>query len=99
METRGIPDDTSKAERLHDDPIITLNMWIDDPSSVRWEERVKAGKASINGISIEDRKANEKLAKEIVDFRASYTIDAMKKAIDNKGTLPAPQRGRGRGGM
>jgi creatinine amidohydrolase len=102
MKTRGIPEDTTKADGLHDDPIITLNMWIDDPSSVRWEERVKANKATINGISIKDRKTNEKLAKEIVEFRANYTVEAIRKAIANKGTLPVPPReggGRGRGGM
>jgi len=77
---------------LHDDPIITLNMFITDPKSVRYDERVKAGKASINGISIADRAKNMELAKQIVDFRATTTIEAMNKAIANKGTLPAPPR-------
>ena len=40
---------------LHDSPGITLNMMLTDPKSVRWEERVKAGKATINGVSIADR--------------------------------------------
>jgi creatinine amidohydrolase/Fe(II)-dependent formamide hydrolase-like protein len=69
METRGIVE--GKADGLHDDPIITLNMFIDDPRSVRYDERVKAGKASINGVSIADRKKASALAKEIVEFRAS----------------------------
>jgi len=90
MKAHGIPDGPS--DNLHDDPIITLNMFITDPSSVRYEERVKAGKASINGVSIADRKKNLELAKEIVEFRAATTTEAINKAIANKGTLPAPPR-------
>ena len=82
------------AENMHDDPIITLNMFITDPKSVRYEERKKAGKATINGFSIADRETNLKLAREIVDFRAAVTVDAINKSIANKGTLPAPQRER-----
>src|SRR5262245_57356575 len=66
MEQFGIKETTP--EHMHDDPIITLNMFIDDPESVRWAERVKAGKASINGISIADKAKNTDLAKKIVDF-------------------------------
>jgi creatinine amidohydrolase len=80
------------SDNLHDDPVITLNMFITDPSSVRYEERVKAGKATINGVSIADRKKNLELAKEIVEFRAATTIEAINKSIANKGTLPAPPR-------
>ncbi|MEO7521733.1 MAG: creatininase family protein, partial [Gemmatimonas sp.] len=90
METHGIV--AVKSDSLHDDPIITLNMFIDDPRSVRYDERVKAGKASINGVSIADRKKAQALAKEIVEFRAASTVEAIKKAIANKGTLPAPPR-------
>jgi creatinine amidohydrolase len=90
METRGLAG--AKSDSLHDDPEITLNMFITDPRSVRWEERVKAGKATINGISIADKKKNLELAREIVAFRTSTTVDAINKAIANKGTLPAPPR-------
>ena len=48
MEGKGIKEGTS--DNMHDDPIITLNMFIDDPNSVRYDERVKAGKATINGV-------------------------------------------------
>ena len=90
MESHGITE--SKAESLHDDPIITLNMFITDPQSVRYDARVKSGKASINGVSITDRAKNLELAKQIVDFRATTTADAIRKAIANKGTLPAAPR-------
>lgn len=95
MESHGIVNGTSDA--LHDDPIISLNMFNTDPKSIRYEERVKAGKATINGVSLADRKKNAELAKQIVEYRATTTAEAIRKAIANKGTLPAPPRGRGRG--
>lgn len=82
----------SAGDGLHDDPIITLNMFITDPKSVRYEERVRANKATIDGFSIADKKKNLELAKEIVEFRTMYTVDAINKSIANKGTLPAPPR-------
>ena len=90
MEKNGIVDGCR--ENLHDDPVITLNMFITDPSSVRYDERVKAGKASINGVSLADRKHATELAKKIVDFRATSTVAAINKAIANKGTLAAAPR-------
>lgn len=96
MEANGIKD--TCRESLHDDPIITLNMFHTDPRSVRYPERMKAQKAQIQGVDISDRNKALELAKKIVEFRAQYTIDAMNKAIANKGTLPAPQRGGGRAG-
>ena len=69
---------------MHDDPIITLNMFIDDPNSVRYDERVKAGKATINGVSIADKAKNTALAKQIVEFRADE---------DRRGDQP-PDRGQ-----
>ncbi|MEX2154404.1 MAG: creatininase family protein [Gemmatimonadaceae bacterium] len=82
----------SVGDGLHDDPVITLNMFMTDPKSVRYEERVKAKKATINGFSIADKKKNVELGKEIVAFRTESTVAAINNAIANKGTLPAPPR-------
>ena len=80
MASRGlIKEGTS--DQLHDDPIISLNMFMADPKSIRFDERVKAGKATINGVSIADRKKNLEMGRAIVDFRANYTAEAIKKAI------------------
>ena len=72
-------------EGMHDDIIITLNMYNTDPKSVRYAERVAAGKATINGNSIADKAKNEKLAKEIIAFRTELTVAEIKKAIAAKG--------------
>ena len=83
MTEHGIVD--GKSDNLHDDPIITLNMFIDDPNSVRYDARVRAGKASINGVSVADKTKNAALAKQIVEFRAMKTVEAINKAIANGG--------------
>jgi creatinine amidohydrolase len=82
MEGRGIKDGTS--DNMHDDPIITLNMFIDDPNSVRFTERVKAGKATINGVDVSNRAKNTELAKQIVEFRATKTVEAINKLVAAK---------------
>ncbi|HYU79240.1 MAG TPA: hypothetical protein VEK56_09650, partial [Vicinamibacterales bacterium] len=51
----------------------------------RYEQRVKAGKATINGVSLADKTKNAELARKIVEFRANVTAEAIKKAIANKG--------------
>ena len=91
-----------ESDNLHDDPVITLNMMITDPESVRYDGRVKAGFASINGVSIADRVKSLESARKIVQFRAWTTSESIKKAILNGGTLPMPERpgrGGGRGGQ
>ena len=90
MKAHGIVD--GAADGLHDDAIIALNMFMDDPRSIRYDERVKIGKASINGVNIADKKKNTELGKQIIAFRAQITVDAINKAIANKGTLPATPR-------
>jgi creatinine amidohydrolase len=90
MKSKGLVSGTS--DGLHDDPVITLNMLVDDPNSVRYDDRVRAGLASIDGVSLADRARMQALGWEIVSFRAQVTADAIRKAIANKGTLPAPPR-------
>lgn len=90
MEGKGVKE--GKSDGMHDDPIITLNMFIDDPKSVRFDERVKAGKASINGVDVSNRAKNTELAKQIVEFRANHTIEAIKKHIAAKSKATSSQQ-------
>lgn len=92
MKSKGLVEGTS--DGLHDDAIISLNIFADDPKAIRLDERIKAGKATINGVSLADKKKNAAMAKEIIAFRTESTITAINKAIANKGTLPAPARRR-----
>jgi creatinine amidohydrolase/Fe(II)-dependent formamide hydrolase-like protein len=92
MKSKGLVSGTS--DGLHDDPVITLNMLMDDPNSVRYDDRVRAGLARIDGVSIADRAQAAAWGQEIVDFRAEFTVEAIRKAIANKGTLPRPEPAR-----
>lgn len=81
FEDQGALPKDRKSDNMHDDPVITLNMFIDDPNSVRYDARVKAGKATIDGVSIADRAKATDLAKKIVAFRADHTVAAITRAL------------------
>ena len=77
----GVTKDGMPNDGLHDSPGITLNMMLTDPKSVRWEERVKAGKATINGVSIADQAKALEWGRAIVEARATRTADLIQKVI------------------
>lgn len=77
----GVTKADGPRDNLHDDPGITLNMFVTDPNSVRWASRVKAGKATIDGVSIADTSKNLELGRKIVEMRAANTVAAIHKAI------------------
>jgi creatinine amidohydrolase len=77
----GVTKEGARTDGLHDDPGIALNMFMTDPNTIRWEQRVKAGKATIDGVSLADKARNLELGRRIVDMRAANTVAAIKKAI------------------
>jgi creatinine amidohydrolase len=90
LDQLGVTKEGQPGDGLHDDPGITMNMMITDPNSVRWDARVKAGKATINGVSIADKAKTLETARKIVDMRATNTATLIKKAIANKGKASTP---------
>jgi creatinine amidohydrolase/Fe(II)-dependent formamide hydrolase-like protein len=80
-------DEDPRLEGLHDDYYITTIIMHDDPDFVRFDERVAAGKASINGISIVPLEEALEHGRRLVEFRTSATVAAMRAAIEE-------QRGR-----
>ncbi len=80
METElGIAEPTN--DGLHDDFVITSIMMTEDPESVRHAQRVAAGKASINGVSIEDADATIEIGRKLLQFRVDRTVEAIRAAI------------------
>jgi creatinine amidohydrolase len=77
----GVTKADATGDRLHDDPAITLNMMVADPAAVRWEQRVKTGMASIDGVSIADKERALEIGRKIVEFRANIAAEAIRKAI------------------
>jgi creatinine amidohydrolase/Fe(II)-dependent formamide hydrolase-like protein len=78
--TLGITENPS-ADGIHDEYGLTAVMMLSDPKIVRYDERVKAGKATINGISIEPKEKTIEMGRKIVEFRANAAVEAIKKAI------------------
>lgn len=66
----------------HDDIWVTAKMMVLDPSSVRYEERMEAGLASINGVDISSLEQIQELGRRMIEFRANYAAVAIKAAID-----------------
>ncbi len=81
MQARGLIPADGPSDGLHDDVTITLNMMVTDPESVRYSARMKAGKATINGVSIADLDKSLEIGRAIVAFRAQVTADAIRKAV------------------
>ena len=77
----GVSKADGPRDNLHDDPGISLNMFVTDPNSIRYEQRVKAGKATIDGVSLADKAKNLEIGRKIVEMRATNTVAAIKKAI------------------
>lgn len=68
-------------EGHHDDYGITAEMMVVDPKTVRMTERMAKGKFSINGVQLAPTKKTIEMGKKAVAFRASVTVEAIKKAI------------------
>jgi creatinine amidohydrolase/Fe(II)-dependent formamide hydrolase-like protein len=69
------------SEGLHDEYFIAVTMMAADLNSVRTDQRIRAGKFSINGVSllpIEKTLAN---ARKIIGYRTELTVNAMRKAM------------------
>lgn len=78
------PGPVSRDEGLHDNVATTLNIMINRPDEVRLDQRIKAGKASLAGVSFADKEASLKLARELIAFRTKTTVDAMRKVIASR---------------
>jgi len=72
------------SDGVHDDATVGMIMMLTDPTTLRWQERVKAGKATIDGVSLANKEETLKWGKRLVDYRAAVTAEAITKAIAQK---------------
>jgi creatinine amidohydrolase/Fe(II)-dependent formamide hydrolase-like protein len=82
----GIVEPTN--DGLHDDFVITSIMMGLDPETVRFDQRVAAGKASINGLSLEPLERTVEIGRKLLQFRVDRTVEAIRAA--REGTAPGP---------
>jgi creatinine amidohydrolase/Fe(II)-dependent formamide hydrolase-like protein len=67
-------------EGYHDDFVMTAQMMVVDPATVRYKQRVLAKKATINGVPLEPAEKTIEWGKKIIDYRAETTITALRQA-------------------
>ena len=65
----------------HDDIWVTAMMMVTDPTQIRFEQRVDADLASINGVPITPLAKTVELGQRMIDFRADFTVEAIRRAI------------------
>jgi len=68
-------------EGIHDDYVITSIMLANDPTTVRYEQRVAAGKASINGLSLVPAEHTAEVGRKLLGFRVAQTVKAIRASI------------------
>lgn|SRR5574341_13871 len=79
----GIKEPTN--DGVHDDYWITALMMTVDPTVVRYDQRVKAGKATINGLSIAPKEQTIEVGKKLMQFRVDVTVRAIHAALAKAG--------------
>ena len=73
----------SRHDGYHDDIWVTAMMMVTDPEQVRYTQRVDVGLASINGVAIEPLKEAIQLGRNMIEFRAGLSADAIRDALSN----------------
>ena len=66
---------------IHEEYGIDALMALYDPKSIRIDERTKANRATINGVSLLPMSKTLEMGKKIVELRAKITVDAINKAM------------------
>lgn len=81
LETQGVH---QVDEGLHDDFGITSIMMTVDPNTVRMKQRLQKGRFSINGVKLAPAKKTIELGKKAVDYRATVTVAAIRRALSQR---------------
>ncbi|MES2523052.1 MAG: creatininase family protein [Gemmatimonadota bacterium] len=72
---------------LHEELAIDATLSLVDPQSIRFEQRVKAGQAEINGVKFQSLKWLQDIGRKVADLRTTTTINAINAY---RATLPKP---------
>ncbi|HQX81179.1 MAG TPA: creatininase family protein [Vicinamibacterales bacterium] len=89
VQASGIPEQitigaSQGSDGLHEEYGIDALMALYDPKTIRLEQRTKAGRATINGVSLLPLEKTLEMAKKIVELRTKLTVDAIAKALAPK---------------
>ena len=86
LQANGVPEQieigaSQGSDKIHEEYSIDALMSLYDPKTIRIDERTKANRATINGVSLLPMSKTLENAKKIVDVRARLAIDAINKAM------------------
>jgi len=86
IKENGIPEQieigaSQGSDKIHEEFGIDALMALHDPKTIRIDERTKANRATINGVSLLPMSKTLEMAKKIVELRTKLTVDAINKAI------------------
>ena len=70
-----------ESDGFHDFYWITALQMVTDPATVRYDQRVAKGLASINGVSIMPKEKTIDVGRSLMRWRADQTVKAIKAAI------------------
>ena len=82
QEELGIPEEmeyeaSSGSDGIHEELSIDAIMSVIDPTSIRYEQRIAAGRGTINGISLEPLEETQELGRKIIEYRTQLTVEAI----------------------
>lgn len=82
QEDLGIPEEieysaSRGSDGIHDELSISAVMSVLDPTTIRYQQRVAEGLASINGISLEPLSETQDLGRRVIEYRTDITVDAI----------------------
>ena len=82
QEDLGIPEEmeytaSQGSDGIHEELSIASIMSVIDPTAIRFDQRVKAGRASINGVSLEPLSETQAIGRKLIEFRTGLTVAAI----------------------
>jgi len=80
-EQMGIGQSNGWSDAIHEDYSIDALMMLEDPTTVRYDQRVKAGRAIINGVSLQPKEKVLEHGRQFLDLRARLTVEGIRKAL------------------
>ena len=79
----GIPEKL-RSDGIHDEYSATALLMAHDPKLVNFDARVKAGRATINGVNLVPKEKTIEFGKKIANFRADKTVEAIERVLGAK---------------
>src|SRR6478735_8140055 len=86
LQANGIPEKiqigaSQGSDQIHEEYSIDSLMALYDPKTIRIDQRTKANRATINGVSLLPMSKTLEMGRKVADVRAKLAIDAINKAM------------------